>query len=80
MVSTVMHSECIASLATFATNFTLMLYVKMSFTMSPHIPSIGELLSTRRAGKLGCGSPFRLADHTVQDCGKVYTCIESGLL
>ena len=73
MVCTVMHSECIASLATFATNFTLMLYVEMSFTMSPHIPPIGELLATRGAGKLGCGSPFRLADHTVQDCGKVYT-------
>ena len=68
-----MHSECIASLATFATHFTLMLYVEMSFTMSPHIPSIGELLSTRSAGKLGCGSPFRLADHTVQDGDEFYT-------
>ena len=75
-----MHSECIASFATFATYFTLMFYVQMSFAVSPHIPPIRELLSTRSAGKLGSGSPFCLADHTVQDCCKVYTYIRSVLL
>ena len=73
-----MHPQSIASFTSPAANITLMLDVKMGFTVSPHVPPIGKLLSTSGAGKLG--PPLCLADHTVQDCGKVYTYRESVLL